>query len=249
VAADLALQRHPWRTKNASEAKLFFAALYTSGSIICGDRMPAVQRVLASQYYAHSTGRISAGPVTPALDHFTIHSDWATTDNVQKNKFKKLRFGTTFGFEAKVSPWNSWLDIPGNQVSPYYSRFCSERMVGDNDLELESWKVRPRSLYFVANCPDDRPAMAVRAVALGTLHAIADANVRAVLPDTRLSAGQFKAEMQQARFGLFTRGDTPSSARLYDLFSLGLIPIIVADGIEKVQRFSYIKSTTIDYRL
>eukprot|EP00935_MAST-01C_sp_MAST-1C-sp1_P001570 g1570.t1 len=63
---------------------------------------------------------------------------------------------------------------------------------------------------------------------------IPGSNVVAVRPETRIPVAEFERQMGQARFGLFTRGDTPTSVRLYDLLALSVIPIVVADGIEEV---------------
>jgi hypothetical protein len=135
--------------------------------------------------------------------------------------------------EAKVSPWNHWLDIPGNDSAPYYTSICNKDGSVDTST-FEEWRLRTTSLFFLANCPDDRMPMLVRAVGLRMLGTIQGANVRAFQPSTRIPVEEFGRQMHQARFGLFTRGDTPSSVRLYDLLALSVIPIVVADGLEKV---------------
>jgi hypothetical protein len=163
-------------------------------------------------------------------DHFSVSSDWCQQKAKDSRKLMHS-FGSTFGFEAKVSPWNGWLDIPADDSVPYYSSMCTKGVEGSS---FEEWRLRRTSLVFLANCPDDRLPMLVRAIALRMLGAIKDSNVQAFTPDTRIPVEDFGKQIQQARFGLFTRGDTPSSVRLYDLLALGVIPIVVADGIEKV---------------
>jgi hypothetical protein len=93
VAAELALRVHPWRTLNASEAVLFFAPLYTSCSIICGDRSPAVQAVRASAAYQKHQG----------ANHFTISSDWCQHKKTAEGSRALMgTFGTTFGFVSRA---------------------------------------------------------------------------------------------------------------------------------------------------
>ena len=105
IAADLYLRRHPWRTLDPAKALLFFVPLFISSSIVCGSRLPAVQKVLSSPSYSNGKG------------HFTVAADWsirkeglaalkATTSNSgsgSNSGQQTLTLGAgTFGFEAKV---------------------------------------------------------------------------------------------------------------------------------------------------
>ena len=226
LAVELLLEQHPWRVTDATQALLFFVPLHTSEGL---EFDPAVvETLLASAAYRGGNG----------TNHFTVQHHWQQDQFKRSKSYGKVNIGTVFSFEAVAPPLNNWLGVStirSTDSAPYYTAGCDSMQDGTQQETWDAWAARSTSLHLVAACPDQRKPMALRALALYALRDIPGASmVRVGYGASRLPFDIVMNQTRNSRFGIFTRGDTPSSQRLYDLLAAGTIPIIISDSLGRV---------------
>eukprot|EP00420_Gonyaulax_spinifera_P003153 CAMPEP_0197944746 /NCGR_PEP_ID=MMETSP1439-20131203/125565_1 /TAXON_ID=66791 /ORGANISM="Gonyaulax spinifera, Strain CCMP409" /LENGTH=455 /DNA_ID=CAMNT_0043568001 /DNA_START=66 /DNA_END=1433 /DNA_ORIENTATION=- len=228
------LKSHPWRTSDPEKAELFYVPMYLSALVSdkCGF-WPALafQRGAWNLQFSKVFSRAASSHFTTG-HYFKVHRNavgalGGILDNMvilTEDRHTRLRDG--------------WRTVP----VPYGDILDFNLMPG-----VEFWR-RQHSLIFMGQA-DARPAYLDRRIGLTLGRHFPDAVLICIgkctgneLPICTTqnfngcrwkgpdSLSMYLRSLVGTRFGLMFRGDTASSARLYDYIAAEVIPVIVSDS-------------------
>jgi hypothetical protein len=256
LGAASALRKHPWRVSNPDEAKIFFVPAYMSAAIHrpdrnegqCGDPEVLFQNLASylrsSKYFQKNHGR----------DHlissfnFPAKGTWVGD---MKELLEVMNVVHVYGDSNVGGVLDNNPDLAGlphGIFAPYGDVLDRLSQTSIASGHTDFWE-RQTQLFFMGEA-DNRDAYKDRRIAFTQLAGFPNSTLICVWECSSLqlpacseshelngchqagSLTEYVKHLRKSRFGLFLRGDTDDSGRLYDYIAAGVVPVIVTSDAQ-----------------
>jgi Exostosin family len=250
--------QHPWRTRNASEAVLFVVPVLLTFAIrhngICGRTASQMQDITAAALHESPHFQASGGADHLIVASSFQQHQPKTYTRAFKGVLKRMVFGSFEVFPTHIGAHlaEDWADRLWRctVVTPYVDK---HKPMNVSSLEpLKQFRQRKFSVFFMGQVTM-KGAYGLRrkvgdvVIASKKMNAIYSSSAKwgsaytahctagcaakgrcvgCTMPKTQWQ--NYEEYLADSQFSLMISGDTPSSSRLYDAISSGVIPILVS---------------------